>query len=123
MFFERQKLDMSESMLDGIVSELGRHLAISQRAIAVFSDAPPRTQMNFINRKGLAPCLSVLSLIHPGAIAEFVFRIEDNRRSARRDFHHEGVRIGLEKLLPARLDLVLVEFALAQAGNEKFPHA
>src|SRR6266540_5241164 len=114
---------MGEAMFDRIVSEQRRHLAIAQRPVVFFCDSSPRTEMDFIDRKRFAPCLSVLSLIHPATIAELVFRLKDNRGGLRRDFHGKSIRIGFEELMPARLDLVLVEFTLAQAGNEKVPNA
>src|SRR3989442_10946941 len=103
MVRERQKLDMGKAMLARIVSEERRHLAIGQRPVVLFRDSSPRTEMDFVDRKRFAPCLSVLPVIHPGTIAELVFRLENNRGGFRRDFHRKSIRIGFEKLVPAKL--------------------
>src|SRR5258706_6635353 len=79
--------------------------------------------MQFINRKRLAPRLSLLTLAQPCTIAELIFRLEDDRRGVGWHLHHHGVGIGLKKPVTPGLDLVFVEFALLQAGNEEFPHA
>src|SRR5712692_1243175 len=123
MFLERQKFDVRESVFDCVVSKEWRDLAISQRTIVLFRDSPPRAKMHFVDRKWFAPRLSLLSSRHPCTIAKLVFRFEYDRRSFRRDFHHEGIRIGFEKLAPARIDLVLIQLTGLQSRNKKLPDA
>src|SRR2546422_10119851 len=106
MFFERQKLNVRETVFDYVVSEQRRNLAISQGSIVFFRNSPPRSQMHFVDRKWFAPRLSLLALSYPGAIMELVRRLEYDRGSLWRHLHHERVGIGFEKPAPAFLDFV-----------------
>src|SRR6266404_5484542 len=121
MFLERKKLNMGESILDRVIGEQRGHLTISERAIIIFRNPPPRAKVHFVNRKRLAPRLSFFTLRQPGTVAELIFRFEYDRRGVGRHLHHQGVRIGLQKLMPAGLDFVFVELALSQAGYKELP--
>ena len=123
MFLERQELDMCESVFDGIVSKQRRHFAVGQGTIVLCGNSPPGTEMNFVDRKRLAPRASFLTPGHPRAIMKLVIGLECNRRSVGRNLHHKRVRIGFEKRAPSVFDFVLVQFTRRHAGDEKFPHA
>src|SRR5258707_4697368 len=106
MFLERQKLDMCKSVFDRIVSEQRPHFAISQGTIVLLGNSPPRSKMNFVDRKRFAPCSSFLASSHPRAILTLVVGPECDCRSVLRNLHHERVLIRFEQLAPAASNIV-----------------
>src|ERR1043166_9812143 len=50
MLGQRQKLDVGETRLRDILCELRGNLTITQRPVVLFRNAPPRSEMDLINR-------------------------------------------------------------------------
>src|SRR5690606_24551230 len=104
-----------QQVRDGIV--------IQYLAVAI---APPASQMQFVDRNRCVFRLAFFPPFEPTLVLPFVDnRTADDRRGLRRCLLREGERIGLQRHYFAidADDLVFVERALRDAGNEYLPDA
>src|SRR5690606_22326754 len=92
-------------------------------AMAVLGHAHPGAEVDFVNRDGRVRRVLALALAHPLVVAPGVGEVPDDGGGARRLLVAEadGVRLlGAVAVVPG-LDVVLVEVALADAGDEALP--
>src|SRR5882672_12354863 len=113
MFLKRQKLDMRKTHFQDVVRKRPGHFAIAERPILFsFNLTTPRSEVNFIDRQRLAKVFATGAFLHPLGITKPVVRLEDYRRSIRRDLSIKRVRISFKKgWQTRRLDLVFIKFA------------
>ena len=119
----REQLDVREPERAAVLDQLLGGLAVAQpRAVGV---AHPGSEVDLV-RRHRRPIRVVLGAApHPLVVRPWVGRrIPDPRRRLRPDLHAEGEGVGLQPQRPvAAEDLVLVELAGANAGDEDLPYA
>jgi len=108
-----------------IVGEFGRQLAVRQRAVALGDNAPPRSDVHFVDRHRFVQALAIPPLGHPRLIVPLIIQVPNDRGELGRDLVEDGVGVGLvdRVTIEARTDVILVERALADVRNEAFPDA
>src|SRR5579875_3167689 len=124
MLGDRQQLDVAEAHLLRIGHEPVGELVIGEEAPALLRHAPPRAEMDLVDRdRRVAPARAAATLqpgrVGPGLGAEIVH----DRGGARRTLRIEAVGIGLEsqELAVEPLDLVFVEGARPDTGDKELP--
>ena len=124
MLHHGQQLDVGESHASHVVAEHRRHLAIGERAIALFEHAPPGAEMNLVDRDGAFDPFAPRPLRKPVCVVEFVARLVNDRGRRGGRFHplREGIAFH-QQAAAARANFVLVIDSRADAGNEQLPHA
>src|SRR5690349_21243249 len=79
MFLERQKLDVREAHLLQVSRERLGHLAIVEWPVPFLDLAPPRTEVDFVDRKRLPPVVASGARLQPLRIAKLVVRVVNDR--------------------------------------------
>src|SRR5438093_10871248 len=72
MLGQRQKLDVSEARLRDILREPRGNLTVTQRPVLLFGNAPPRSEMDLINRNCRMDGISICARLHPVLVIPFV---------------------------------------------------
>ena len=121
---DRHQLDVRELRVLEVGDQLVGQLAIVEKRIAVLAASLPRAQVNLVNRDRLVEALPLRPVgdpfvVVPGKLGD----VPDDRGGLGPQLGGEAVRVGLvnEIAVMAALDLVLVDFALAEVGNEDLP--
>src|SRR6266568_1298198 len=118
MLADRQEFEVGEAEIVGITRKLFGEIAISQPFIIAL--APPRAQMDFVNRHWRAQRIDVgrrrTWMRQPGLV-------ENDGRSFRANFRGKGKRIGLQRQMLAlwadHIEFVMV--ARGGVGHEQLP--
>ena len=115
---------MGEAHLAAVVGERGRRLAVGQRAVLLLGDAPPRAEVHLVDVERAAEVVLRRAPPHPLVVGELVGGLEDDGGGAGRHLGEAGEGVGLEEGRAARaVDLVLVDGAGADVGDEELPDA
>jgi hypothetical protein len=87
--------------------------------------ATPGTDVHFVNRHGFVEPVMVLALGHPFLIVPSIVEVPNNRCGPGRNLIERGKRVGFVDPIAAhaRANVILIQSALADAGNEAFPNA
>ncbi len=124
MLVDRHQLQVREAHVDGVGHQRVGELVVGEPAIALA--APPRSQVDLVDRHRLAPRLVSAPRRHPGLVGpREVRRAADDRRGRRPQLGAEADRVGLERqqLAAGADDFVLVDRAFAQRRDEDLPDA
>ena len=108
-----------------IVGELHRHLPISQPAVPLFGYAPPGRQVHLVYRNRRVQGILLLPARHPVIVPPRISaQIPHARGRLRPDFGGIAVGVGFIHLITVvpRSDVVLVQRARSDIGNERLPH-
>jgi hypothetical protein len=89
----------------------------------IFGHAHPGAEVHFVNRDRRFDRALRAALLHPVAVVPGVVEVPHGRGRARRFLLVKAQRVGLVGAIAVlmRFDVVLVQGALADAGNESFP--
>jgi hypothetical protein len=125
MLGQRHQLDVREAEPLDVLGQLGRDLAVRQRAVAVLDDATPRAEVHLVDRDRRGRIARLRARRHPGGIPPLIRRLPHDRRGARSELVADRVRIGLRDHVAGLLrgEVILVEGALGDAGDEALPDA
>ncbi len=126
MLHHRQQLHVREAHFLDVVHQLLGKFAIVQHAMVFFRRAPPRAEVNFVDRQRRVQALTRGALGHPCLVVPGVaVDVVDNggRLGPQLCIETEGVGLQPQVIMVAPLDFKLVNLPLPQLGNEKFPHA
>ncbi len=127
MLADRQQLDVGVAQVADVVPQRLAQLPVGEEPVALLGDAPPRAQVDLVDRDGRVERVPARPLGHPAAVAPGmpVERGHDRRGARLLDLELEGEGIGLQgeqrPVLPE--DLELVAAPLAEPGNEQLPDA
>ena len=124
MLGDRQQLEMGEAEVGGVGDELVGEFVVSEEAIV--GAAPPRTEMDLEDRHRLASRFALPPAFEIVGVAPLEMRgVGDDRGGRGPHFGRVAERIGLERQQDAvrAENLVFVDRAGAEAGNEHFPQA
>ncbi len=114
---DRHHLHVREAQLLDVRGELLGELTVGQ-------PGPPRRQVQFVHREGGLVRGAGAALRHPPGVLPLVPGGGDHRRVRRGDLRGPGHRVGAQGVTAVRArDVVLVQRALAHAGQEQLPHA
>ena len=116
MLHDRHELDVGEAHLVHIVGQLGRQLAIGERAVALFGHAHPGAEVHFVDGDGRVELVVLVARAHPLGVVPLVVEVPHDGRGARWNLVVEAVGVGLVDRVHviARADVVLVHRALAR---------
>ena len=125
MLHHRQQFDVSESHVVHVVGQLGRELAVTQRAIAFFRHAHPRSQMHFVGRDGSVRLVAIMARPQPLVVVPLIIQFPHDRCRARWDLVVITVGVSLVDLVHviARAQVIFVDRPMAQSGDKRLPHA
>ena len=124
---DRQELHVGVAEVSDIVPERLAELAIGEEPVPLLGHAPPRPEVNLVDRDRGVEGIPAGPLRHPGPVAPHVpvERGDDRSRARLLDLELEGERVRLEgqerPVLPE--DLELVAGPLAQPRDEQLPEA
>ena len=120
----RQQLEVRVVHLLAVIDELVGQLAIGQPPRRIVARPLPTAQVDLIaGDRPLVP-VGLAAVADPvGVVPMVAIEIDDLRGRPRRHFGGEAVGIGLLENLVVVPDLVLVERAFAEPGDEQFPEA
>mmetsp|Transcript_28476 Transcript_28476/g.53356 ORF Transcript_28476/g.53356 Transcript_28476/m.53356 type:complete len:602 (+) Transcript_28476:712-2517(+) len=124
-FRHRHQLDMREPHVLGIADQLFGMFQVRQRAVAVLWHAPPRPQMDLINRDRLVDPVQRLALGHPTFVGPFMaIQLAHDRGRFGRMFSPKAKRVRLlrQQMTVLVQQLVLIGLALAQTRHKDFPN-
>ena len=122
MLHHGHQLDVREAEFGHVVGERGRQLAVSEPAIALLRHAPPRAEVNFVDRNRRAQHVARRPCRHPLLVLEAEARAINDRRGRRRHLQRSRPRIGLEvRRALARTNFILVARAGLETRDEQFP--
>src|SRR4029078_8052795 len=96
------------------------------RALPLFGDARPRSEVHFVDRDGaVEPGVVAGAIDEPLRVVPLVLAARHDRRGQRRHLEAEAEGIGLEQQLAPQLraNLELVVVPDLRAGNENLPDA
>ena len=119
-------LDVREAHLPDVFGQERGHLPVGQRAVPFLGDAAPGAEVDLIDGHGGAEGVGLGPSGHPLLVAPAVVQVPDDGGGPRRGLGVEAQGIGLFGAGGAadlRGDGVLVEGALAGAGDEALPDA
>src|SRR5437764_10626267 len=125
MFHDGQEFDVSEAQLAQVFGQARSGFAVSERAVVLFGNAHPRSQMNFSNRLSSGQRVPLVALLHPVIVVPFVVEVPDDGCGARRFFIPDREGIGFVDTIPMaiRIDVEFVQRAVLCAGHKSLPHA
>src|SRR6202011_2006786 len=96
--------------------------AISEPAVALLGDAPPRAEVNFVDRNRRTQRVARRPRLHPLLVLEAIARAINDRRRCRRHLQLSRPRIGLEvRRAFARPNFILVARASLEPRDKQFP--
>ncbi len=124
MFGDRHQLDVGEVRVLEVRDKLVGQLAIVEERTAVVAASFPRAEVNLVDGDRLVEALPLGArgepfLVVPGELGD----VPDDRGGLGPQLGGEAVGVGLldEVAVVAALDLVLVDLALAEIGDEDLP--
>ena len=126
MLGDRHDLDVGEPHFENVIGEHGREFAVGERAVGVLDLAFPGGEMDLVDGDGAVDATGLGgAFIQPGGVAPLVDAgIVDDGGVAGRSLEVGAVGVGLDEDVGRLVeDLVFVEFALAETGDEQLPHA
>ncbi len=124
MLAHGQQLDVGVAHRLAVLGELSTQVLVGEEAVV--GRALPRAEVHFVDADWRVQALRLGASRHPLVVVPGVARqIPDDRRGARAELRGEAKWVGFLQPLrrEARLDAVLVDRALAQAGDEALPDA
>jgi hypothetical protein len=123
MLHHRHQFDVREAHFLDVGGQLMSHFTVAQRAVVVLGNAPPGTEMHFVDRQRRIEGIDRPALGHPFAVAPAVVEGAQARSAAWRLLGLAGKGVGfLLRTVPAA-DLELVAVAQRRAGDETLPDA
>ncbi len=123
---DRHQLDMGEAHVGDVVDQLLGVLLVAERPVAVVGHALPRAQMHLVGRDRRVDALGLLARVHPVLVVPAIAaQVAHHARGLGRVLRAEAHRVGLQRQQPAVAgdDLVLVERAFSDIGQEDLPYA
>ena len=124
VFGDRHQLDVREVGVVEVGDELVGQLAVVEKRTAVLAASFPRAQVNLVDGDRLVEALPLGRVGEPFLVVPGKLRdVPDDRGRPGPHLRGEAVGVGLvnEIAVVAALDLVLVDFALAEVGDEDLP--
>ena len=121
---DRQQLEMRKAEIFDVRDQRVGEVAIRQRQIAALAFAPPRPEMDLIDRDGLVARDALRALLHPRFVGPNVARRRrDDRGGRRSQLALKSQRIALERQERAARagDFVLVRTTRQIARDENLP--
>ncbi len=114
---------MGESHLAEVRRQLLRHLAVGERPVAVFGHAPPRAEVQLVDRGRVGERRRRGALRHPLRVVPLMVRCPHYRSGPRRRLGVDGKGVGLVHLIAVvpRRNVILVGTAHADARKESLP--
>ena len=125
VFHDRQELDMGKAHLLDIIGQHRSQFPIAEQPIGFARVALPRAQVDLVDAVGGVEAVVLTLLAVPGVVAPVVLEVPDDRRGVRRQLPEEGEGIAFVDgvVVVFRVDVVFVDCAPAQFGDEPFPDA
>src|SRR5258708_987119 len=126
MLHDGQQLDMRVAEIFDVGNQLVAEFSIAKPAIMILRDPPPRTEMDFVDGNSRLEPVSLRAAREPiGVLPFMVIEVGNDRAGVWAKLGAEGVGIGFERENVAVWadDLILVDGAFVEFGNEDFPQA
>src|SRR5262245_26805564 len=123
MLGQRQKFEVREPHLLHVFRKQRRYFPITQPPAALFRDAAPRSEVDFINRYRRIQGASAAAFLHPLLIPPFVVEIPNDRTRARRRFGMKSKRVCFVDavIMVTGYHMVFVNVPLSYVGNKSLP--
>jgi hypothetical protein len=120
---QRHELDVREAGLPDIGDQPVCHLQIRERPVALFRDAPPGTEVHFVDRDRRSGRVAGRAMLDPSVIdRHFGRKRRRDRGGSWPVFGPEGIGVGLQGQMAVRgPHLVLVDLVRRDAWNEQLP--
>src|SRR5271156_1288668 len=116
------QLDVGEAEFGYVISERRSQLAVGEPAVALLGDAPPRAEMNLVDRNRRVQRVARRARGHPLLVLEAVARAINDRGGRRRQLQRGRPRISLEvRRALVRTNFILVARAGLEPRDEQFP--
>ena len=124
---DRQELHVGVAQVADVVPERLAELPVGEEPVALLGDAPPRAQVDLVDRDGRVERVPARALGRPGAVVPGVPVERGHDRGGARlldlELEGEGIRLQGEQRPVLPQDLELVAAPLAEPGNEELPDA
>src|SRR5262249_33748428 len=123
MLHDGQELDMSVVHAVDMVGKRLRQLAVGQRAVALFGDAPPRADVDLVDVDWSVQGVLLVAGRPPALVVPLVVEVSDDRASPRRHLAEEGERVRLLHLVVVvmRDNAILVDSSRPDARHDILP--
>ncbi len=123
MLHDGQQFDVGESQLVHVVRQAGRDLAIGKRTVVLLRDPHPGSEVHLVDGHGRVQRVCGSAFFKKGRVVPGVVEVPDHGSRARRFLGEKCYRVGFFRLVPlfVRVDVELVQRALADAGDKAFP--
>ena len=126
MLHDGQQFEVCVAEFFYVRNELIGEFPIGEPAVGVFRNAPPGTEMNFVNGDRRVEPILLFTRGEPVVVApRIILQFRDNGAGFGAKLRTERVRIRFEweQSSVGSGDLVLVNRAFAEAGEKEFPNS